>query len=179
MIYRYKNYIPVTGSGVFIAPGADVIGNVTIGDDSGIWFNVTVRGDVHYIRIGNRTNIQDNSLLHVTSGLFPLEIGSQVTIAHGVILHGCRIGDNTLIGMGSTILDDAEIGANSIVAAGSLVRESKIFPEGVLIAGSPAVVKRSLTTTEIEKNLKYAANYVKYKDEYSNAEIFSPIAEGD
>ncbi len=178
MLYRYKNHIPKTGSRVFIAPNSDVIGNVALGDDCGVWFNVTIRGDVHYIRIGDRTNIQDNTILHVTNRLFPLEIGSEVTVAHGVILHGCKIGDNTLIGMGSVILDGAEIGANSIVAGGSLVRESSKFPSGVLIAGSAAGVKRSLRPSEIEKNRKYAANYVTYKDEYLNGNIFSPIAEG-
>jgi carbonic anhydrase/acetyltransferase-like protein (isoleucine patch superfamily) len=179
MIFRYKQYSPATGSGTFIAPGADVIGNVTIGSDSSIWFNVTVRGDVHFIRIGSRTNIQDNSILHVTNGLFPLTIGDGVTIAHGVILHGCTIGDNTLIGMGTTILDNAGIGGDSIVAAGSLVREGKRFPAGVLIAGSPAGVKRALTQAEIEKNRQYAENYVHYKNEYLNPEIFSQISEGD
>jgi len=179
MIYRYKEFLPVTGKGVFIAPGADVIGNVTIGDDCGIWFNVTIRGDVHYIRIGERTNIQDNSILHVTNSLFPLEIGSRVTVAHGVILHGCNIGDNTLIGMGTTVLDNAQIGSDSVIAAGSLIREGRTFPDGVLIAGAPAMVKRPLRKEEIDKNRKYSENYVQYKNEYLNRKTFAPVEEGD
>jgi len=166
MIYQYKEYKPNLGNNVFIAPSADVIGNVTIGNDCSVWFNVTIRGDVHYIKIGNETNIQDNSILHVTKGRFPLNIGNRVTIAHGVALHGCTINDQTLICIGSIILDDVEVGEKSIVAAGSLLREGKKFPSHSLIAGFPARVIRSLENDEVEKNLQYAKNYIHYKNEY-------------
>jgi carbonic anhydrase/acetyltransferase-like protein (isoleucine patch superfamily) len=106
MLYQYKNYKPYLGKNVFVASSADVIGNVSIGDDCSIWFNVTIRGDVHYIKIGDETNIQDNSILHVTSSRFPLIIGKRVTVAHGVALHGCTINDQTLVGMGAIVLDN-------------------------------------------------------------------------
>ena len=166
MIYRYQKYKPVFGKNVFVAPSAEIIGNVSIGNDCGIWFNVTIRGDVHYIRIGDETNIQDNSVLHVTNGRFPLTIGKQVTVAHGVALHGCTINDQTLVGIGAIVLDDVEVGEKSIIAAGSLLREGKKFPGASLIAGSPAKVIRPLKKEELEKNLQYARNYIGYKNEY-------------
>lgn len=166
MIYRYKEYIPKIGKNVFIAPSADVIGNVSLGDDCGVWFNVTIRGDVHYINIEDETNIQDNSILHVTNGRFPLNIGKRVTIAHGVTLHGCTINDQTLVGIGAIILDDVEVGEKSIIAAGSLLREGNKFPAKHLIAGFPARVIRPLKDDEIKKNFQYARNYIEYKNEY-------------
>ena len=166
MIYSYKNFHPDIHNSVFIAPSADIIGKITIGKNSSIWFNVTARADVHIIKIGIESNVQDNSVLHVTNGIFPLTIGDRVTIGHGVALHGCTSGNATLIGIRATILDGAEIGENSIVAARSLVREGKKFPEGVLIAGNPAEVKRKLTEEEINKNLRYASNYVEYSKSY-------------
>ncbi|TFH02753.1 MAG: gamma carbonic anhydrase family protein [Calditrichales bacterium] len=177
MIYKFENLNPHIGENVFIAPSADIIGDVTLADDCSIWFNVTVRGDVHYIKIGKKTNIQDNSVLHVTNGIFPLNIGEMVTVGHGAILHGCTIGNNALIGMGAVILDGAEISDNSIVAAGSLVREGQHFPEGILIAGSPARVKRKLRDDEIEKNLLYARNYLNYKTKYMDTNDFKIIEE--
>ncbi len=166
MIYRYKDFTPNIDKTAFIAPSADVIGDISIGKNSSIWFNVTARADVHFIKIGNESNIQDNSVLHVTNGIFPLTIGDRVTIGHGVALHGCTIGNATLVGIHATILDGVEIGEYSIVAAGSLVRESKSFPSGVLIAGNPAQVKRDLTEEEKNKNLRYASNYVEYSKTY-------------
>ena len=166
MIYRYKKFKPIIGQNVFVAPSAEIIGNVSVGDDCSIWFNVTIRGDVHYINIGDETNIQDNSILHVTNGKYPLNIGNQVTIAHGVTLHGCTINDQTLVGIGSIILDDVEVGEKSIIAAGSLLREGKKFPAASLIAGFPARIIRPLRTEEIEKNLQYSRNYIDYKNEY-------------
>jgi carbonic anhydrase/acetyltransferase-like protein (isoleucine patch superfamily) len=166
MIYKYKNYKPVLGNNIFIAPSADIIGNVSIGDDSSIWFNVTIRGDVHYIKIGEGTNIQDNSVLHVTNSRYPLNIGNRVTVAHGVALHGCTINDQTLVGMGAIVLDDVEVGEKAIIAAGSLLREGHKYPGSSLIAGSPARVIRPLKEEELEKNLHYARNYIDYKNEY-------------
>jgi len=175
MIYTYKDFSPNIDESVFIAPSADVIGNISIGKKSSIWFNVTARADVHFIKIGNESNVQDNSVLHVTNGIFPLTIGNKVTIGHGVALHGCTIGNNTLIGIHATILDGAEIGENSIVAAGTLVRENKSFSSGVLIAGNPAQVKRELSEDEINKNLRYASNYVEYSKTYLEKGNFKEI----
>jgi len=177
MIYKYKDFKPEIAQNAFIAPSADIIGRTTIGQRSSIWFNVTIRADVHYISIGSESNVQDNSCLHVTNNVFPLELGNRVTIGHGVTLHGCTIHDDTLVGMGAVILDGAVIEKSSIVAAGALVREAKTFPPGVLIAGFPAEVKRDLTNEEIEKNLKYAANYVGYSKTYLNPAQFSPLGE--
>lgn len=171
MIYSFKDFIPNIHKSVYIAPSADVIGDITIGKEASLWFNVTARADVHFINIGQRTNIQDNCILHVTNSIFPLKIGNQVTIGHGVALHGCTIGDNSLIGIRATILDGAEIGEFSIVAAGSLIREGKRFPPGVLIAGSPAEIKRDLTEEEKRKNIKYADNYVQYSKSYLDKDI--------
>ena len=177
MIYTYCGITPEISESVFIAPSADIIGDVVIGADSSVWFNVTIRGDVHFIRIGSETNIQDNSLLHVTNGRFPLNIGNRVTIAHQVVLHGCTIEDNSLIGMGAIILDGVTIGSDSIVAAGSIAREGKEFPSGVLVAGFPAEIKRKLRAEEIEKNRIYSANYVDYKRKYMIPENFCPSVE--
>ena len=175
MIYCYKDICPNIDKTAFIVPSADVIGDISIGKNSSIWFNVTARADVHFIKIGNESNIQDNSVLHVTNGIFPLTIGDRVTVGHGVALHGCTIGNTSLIGIHATILDGVEIGENSIVAAGSLVREGKSFPSGVLIAGNPAQVKRKLSEDEINKNLRYASNYVEYSKTYLKKGNFNII----
>ena len=175
MIYRFKDIDPVIHQSAYCAPSADIIGDVTIEAECSVWFNVTIRGDVHFIRIGAGTNVQDNAMLHVTNKIHPLNIGQNVTIAHSVTLHGCAVHNATLIGMGAVILDGAVIEHSSIVAAGSLVREGKIFPPKVLIAGSPARVKRDLTEQEIKKNLQYAENYKRYKEDYKNPKLFHRI----
>ncbi|PCI62238.1 MAG: gamma carbonic anhydrase family protein [Kordiimonadales bacterium] len=144
---------------VWVAPSAAVIGNIKMAAQSSIWFNVTVRGDNDPITIGERSNIQDNSVLHTDVGA-PLTIGTDVTVGHQVMLHGCTIGNNSLIGMGSTILNHAKIGANSIVGANSLVTEGKEFPDGSLIIGSPAKVVRQLGDKELELIKKSAEIYV-------------------
>lgn len=167
MILPYKSIIPVIHESVFVAEGAVIIGDVKIGKDSSIWFNAVVRGDVHFIRIGERTNIQDGSILHVTNGKSNLEIGNDVTIGHNSVIHGSILKDNVLIGMGSVILDNAVINSNSLIAAGSLVKEGFIVPEGVLAAGSPAMIKRDLTENEIRNIAESAISYVKYSKEYT------------
>lgn len=165
MIYDYRGCRPETGENVFIAPSADVIGRVKIGDNSSVWFNATVRADEDEVVIGRNTNIQDNCCLHQTKG-YPLVIGDNVIVGHSVTLHGCRIGDNTLIGMGATVLDDAKIGKCCIVAAGSVVLEHKSYPDFSLIAGVPAKVIRQLPEDTEEKFRHHAESYVKYAREY-------------
>ena len=174
MILRYKEDFPQIDNSSWIAPSADIIGDVTIGADSSVWFGCVIRGDVHFITIGNRTSIQDMTMIHVThfkkekkiGDGYPTIIGDDVTIAHKVMLHGCKIGNACLIGMSATILDGAEIGDESIVGAGSLVTKNKKFPPRSLIMGSPAKVVRELTEEEVKSIYKNAENYVKYKNNY-------------
>ncbi len=173
MIYPYKNITPVTGKNCFIAQSADVIGEVTMGNDCSIWFGCVVRGDVHYIRIGDRVNIQDLSMIHVThwknpdkSDGNPTIIEDDVTIGHRVMLHGCTIKKACLIGMSATILDGAVIGEESIVGAGSLVTKNKVFPPRSLIMGSPAKVVRTLHEEEVAELYRSAKRYVVFKNSY-------------
>ncbi|MCY7361371.1 MAG: gamma carbonic anhydrase family protein [Ignavibacteria bacterium] len=166
MILPYKNKFPIINESVFIAEGAIVIGDVTLAKDVSVWFNAVIRGDVHYIRVGERTNIQDGSMLHVTNGKYFLEIGSDVTIGHNAVVHGCIVKDNVLIGMGAVILDRAIVNKNSIVAAGSLVKEGFEVPEGVMVAGVPAKIIRDVTDEEIKKISESAKSYAGYAKEY-------------
>jgi gamma-carbonic anhydrase len=164
----YKGKMPNVHPTVFIAEGAKIIGDVNIEAESSIWFNAVIRGDVNYIRIGSRTNIQDNSVLHVTSKTAPLNIGADVTIGHNAVLHGCTIKDCCLIGMGSVVMDGAVINGNSMVAAGSLVLEKFEVPEGMLVAGVPARIKRALTDEERIFLRQTAANYICYGQSYGS-----------
>jgi carbonic anhydrase/acetyltransferase-like protein (isoleucine patch superfamily) len=173
MILPFKQYTPEIGENVFIAPSSDVIGRTKIGKDSSIWFGVVIRGDVHRIEIGERTSVQDCSMVHVThhkrddeSDGNPTIIGNDVTVGHKVMLHGCKIEDACLIGMSSTILDGAVIGKESIVGAGSLVTKGKIFPPRSLIMGSPAKLVRELTDDEVIELYASAKRYVGFKDQY-------------
>lgn len=143
---------------IFVAKSADIVGNVSVGDKSSIWYQAVVRGDQQPIRIGSKTNVQDGTVVHVSPSI-PTNIGNGVSIGHNCTIHGCTIGDNTLIGMGSTILDGAKIGRDSIVGAGSLVTQHKSFPDGKLIMGSPARVIRDLTPEEIAHNRENAEEY--------------------
>jgi len=173
MIMKYKDWTPKLKKGAWIAEGATVIGRTEIGEDSSIWFGVVVRGDVHYIKIGDRTSIQDLSMVHVThhkredmSDGNPTIIGNDVTVGHRVMLHGCTIEDACLIGMSATILDGAVIGKESIVGAGALVTKNKKFPPRSLIIGSPARFVRELTDDEVKELYASAKRYVKFKDSY-------------
>jgi len=170
MLKPYKGIMPKLGKGVFIEESAQVIGDVAIGADSSVWFNAVVRGDVHYIKIGDRTNVQDNSTLHVTKDTYPLVIGNDITIGHNVILHGCTVKDRCLIGMGAIVLDNAEIGEDSIVGAGALVTEGMKVPPGSLVLGIPARVARSLRPDEKARILKSAQNYIEYSRNYTAPE---------
>lgn len=156
--YALGSLTPTLGEGAWIAPSADVIGEVSVGDRASLWFQVVARGDSALISVGDGSNIQDGSILHADTGV-PLQIGRDCTIGHQVMLHGCTIGDNSLIGIQSVILNRAVIGANTLVAAGSLVPEGKTFPDGVMLMGRPAKVVRSLSDAEITMITLSAQHY--------------------
>lgn len=166
MLKPYMGKLPTVAKSAFVEESAQVIGDVEIGEDSSVWFNAVVRGDVNYIRIGDRTNIQDASVVHVTYKTHPTVIGADVTIGHSVTIHGCTIRSRTLIGMGAVILDGATIESDCIIAAGALVTEGKIIPSGSLAIGVPAKPVRELTEEERAMLLKSARNYIDYKNNY-------------
>ena len=157
---------PTIHETAFIAPSADIIGEVSIGSESSVWFQVVIRGDVNTISIGDRTNIQDHSMLHVTRKKAPLKIGDEVTVGHRVQLHGCTIGNRVLVGMGAIIMDLAVIPDDCFVGAGALVTEGKTFPSGSLIMGAPAKVVRPLKPEELAFLKKSSENYVNDSKEY-------------
>lgn len=165
-VISYRGINPVIGQGAFVATGACVIGDVVLGEATSIWFNCTVRGDCHSIRIGARTNIQDNSVIHVTQGTGPTHIGADVTVGHGAIIHGCTINDHALIGMGAIILDGAVIPSHCLVAAGSVVPPGKTYPEGHLLLGSPAKAVRPLRASEIREIHESVDHYIEYTSHY-------------
>lgn len=169
MLIPYKNILPNVHPTVYIAEGAKIIGDVVIGKNSSIWFNAVVRGDVNYIRIGENTNIQDGCLLHVRNNKYPLVLGSNVTLGHGVIAHGCMIENYCLLGMGVIVLDNARIGSYSLIAAGTVVKEHQIIPEGMLVAGIPAKILRPLSEEEKHSLEQSAENYVQYVRNYREA----------
>jgi carbonic anhydrase/acetyltransferase-like protein (isoleucine patch superfamily) len=166
LILPYQDKYPKIHESVLVADGAHVIGDVEIGKDSSIWFNTVVRGDVNYIRIGERTNIQDLTMVHVTYKKFPTFIGNDISIGHSAVIHGCRIDDFALIGIGAKILDDAHVSSFSLVAAGSVVKEKFVVPQGVLVAGVPAKIVRDLRPEEIERIKQNAKNYLFYCEQY-------------
>ena len=175
MLHKFKGTLPTLGNKTWVAPSADVVGDVTCGDDCSIWFGCVVRGDVHYIKIGDRVNIQDLSMIHVThykkpdkSDGNPTIIGDDVTVGHRVMLHGCTIENACLIGMSATILDGAVIGKESIVGAGALVTKNKVFPPRSLIVGSPAKVVRELNDEELAELYASAKRYVEFKRDYED-----------
>ena len=161
MIRSYRGIHPKLHPSVYIGPGAVVIGDVEIGEESSVWCNAVIRGDVNVIRIGARTNIQDVSVLHVTRDTASLTVGDDVTVGHRAILHGCTIKSRCLIGMGAIIMDGAVINEDSIVGAGALVTEGTIIPPRSLALGVPAAVRRPLTVEEIAFLVRSAANYVR------------------
>jgi gamma-carbonic anhydrase len=165
-ILPYKNILPTIAPDVFIAPGAVVIGDVHIGSECGVWFGCVIRGDVNTIRIGERTNIQDGTVIHVTRVTGPTVIGSGVTIGHSVLLHACTLEDDCFIGMRATIMDGAVVESGAWVAAGALVTPGKRVPKGQIWAGSPARFLRELTTEEIKFIPVSTRNYVQLAKEY-------------
>jgi carbonic anhydrase/acetyltransferase-like protein (isoleucine patch superfamily) len=166
MIRTYRGHAPQIASTAYIDPAAVIIGDVLIGEDSSVWPCVVIRGDVHYIRIGARTNVQDGSVLHVMRDTHPLILGDNVTIGHAVVLHGCTIESRCLIGMGSIILNGAKIGAGSIIAAGTLLPEGAVVPAGSLFMGQPGKLRRTLGPEDLESIDRYAQRYVEYKETY-------------
>jgi carbonic anhydrase/acetyltransferase-like protein (isoleucine patch superfamily) len=165
-IITYKSFTPKIHPSVFVCEGVRIIGDVEIGKDSSVWYNTVIRGDVHYIRIGEKTNIQDLCMLHVTNGKYPLNIGNEITIGHSVAIHGATIKDRCLIGIGAMVLDGAVVNSCSFVAAGALVKEGFVVPEGVLIAGVPGKIVRDLKPEEIDRITRSAVNYCAYTDDY-------------
>lgn len=166
MIKSFRGIHPQIHPTAFVEDSAHVIGDVHLGEESSVWFNTVVRGDVHYIRIGNRSNVQDNSVIHVRHGSHPTILEDEVTVGHSVTLHGCYVERGSLIGIGSIVLDDVRVGALSIVAAGALVSPGTIVPPRSLVMGVPAKVKRELTETEVDQLSIFWMNYVEYTREY-------------
>jgi len=167
MIVAFGQRAPQIDPSAWVQASAQVIGDVAIGAQSSVWFNVVIRGDVYPIRIGARTNIQDNSTVHVTGGRWSTTIGDEVTVGHGVILHGCRIADRCLIGIGAIILDGVDIESDCLVAAGSLLAPGTRIPAGHLAKGSPAKVARPLRPDELVHLKQSAANYVQHAATYA------------
>jgi carbonic anhydrase/acetyltransferase-like protein (isoleucine patch superfamily) len=166
MIRTYRGVTPTIAASAYIDPSAQIIGDVAIGERSSVWCNSTVRGDVHYIRIGDETNVQDNCCLHVMTGEYPLILGTRVTVGHAVTLHGCVVEDECLIGIGAIVLNGAVIGSGSIIAAGALVAERTQVPPRSVVMGIPALVRRLATETDLEMIRRHAANYVGYRQIY-------------
>jgi carbonic anhydrase/acetyltransferase-like protein (isoleucine patch superfamily) len=166
LLRPYKGVWPKLGEGVYVDGSAQVIGDVQLGDHASVWMNAVIRGDVHSIRIGPYSNIQDNCVVHVFKAKHPTVVADHVTVGHSVTLHGCRIDPYCLIGMGATILNDAHVGERSIVAAGTLVPEGMEIPPGSLVMGLPAKIRRPLTDEERASIDTYAKNYFEYKESY-------------
>ena len=164
-IESYLEYSPIIPDSAFIASSADLIGQVTVGEESSVWYNVTARGDVNTIKIGKQTNVQDNAVLHNADD-FPCVLGDLVTVGHSAVIHACEIKDEVLVGMGAVVLDGAVIGEQSIIGAKSLVTGGTIIPPGSLVLGSPAKVVRELTQDEREKVKDWALKYVKISRVY-------------
>jgi carbonic anhydrase/acetyltransferase-like protein (isoleucine patch superfamily) len=168
MIRTYLGHAPQIAASAYIDPQAVVIGDVVIGEHSSVWPCAVLRGDVNFMRIGARTNIQDGSVLHVMRDTNPLILGDNVTVGHAVVLHGCTIESRCLIGMGSIILNGARIGTGSIIAAGTLVPERAIVPPGSLFMGQPGKLRRTLIAEDLESIDGYAQRYVEYKETYKS-----------
>lgn len=172
MIHEFLKRRPQLHESVFVAESADIIGDVTIGTESSVWFNVTIRGDVNWIEIGDRSNVQDNVCIHVMNQTGPTKIGNEVTIGHGAVVHGCTINDRVLVGMNAVILDKAVIESDVIIAAGTLVPPGKTLESGYLYMGSPAKAARKLSEQEVASIRQYSQNYVKYSRAYQGKDAY-------
>jgi gamma-carbonic anhydrase len=170
MLRSFRGRTPAAHPTAFVDGSAQVIGDVEIGQDSSVWMNVVIRGDVNSIRIGRRSNVQDGTVVHVMHGTHPTRIGDDVTIGHGAVIHGCTIDDRVLIGMGAIVLNGAWVGADSIVGAGALVTEGARIPSRSLAMGHPARVRRQLSEQEVASLRDYADQYVRYKAGYQGVD---------
>ena len=181
MIYDFIGKSPVYDESNFIAESADIIGDVTLGKQASVWFNTTIRGDVNWIKIGDRSNVQDNTCIHVTNRTCPTLIGNDVTIGHSAMLHGCTVHDRVLVGIKAVILDRAVIEPDCMIAAGSLVAPGKVMPSGYMCMGVPAKPVRKLTDAEIASIMNYSENYVKYSRTYLGLDKheFNPFYDTD
>jgi carbonic anhydrase/acetyltransferase-like protein (isoleucine patch superfamily) len=172
MIHRIGDKVPLLGADAFVAWNAEVAGDVELGSESSVWFSASLRGDIAPIRLGERTNVQDNAVIHVDPDM-PCLVGSDVTVGHGAILHSCVIGDACLIGMGAIVLSGAEIGPGSVVGAGALVTQGKRFPAGSLLIGNPARALSTVSAEDQAKIIENAAHYVRSgrqaRSDYSEA----------
>jgi carbonic anhydrase/acetyltransferase-like protein (isoleucine patch superfamily) len=165
LIHAFGDKQPDLGARAFVAPSADVIGRVTLGEDASVFFQCVLRADINYIRVGDRSNIQDQTTVHVASDL-GTTIGADVSVGHGCVIHACTVGDRVLVGMGTIIMDGTVVGEDCLIAAGSLLPKGKIYEPGSLIMGNPARVIRKLSPEEITGLAKLAAKYVHVKDVY-------------
>ena len=168
MIKKFRGKSPIIPDSCYISESVDLIGDVTLGEDVSLWFGTVVRGDMHHITIGARSNIQDNSVIHVTTDISPTRIGDEVTVGHNAIIHGATIEDRCLIGMGSIIMDDVVVGEGSIVGAGAVVPPNMIIPARSLVVGLPAKIVRQTTDEELEMIIERAQHYIDFSQEYKN-----------
>ena len=166
MLRPYKGIHPRVHPTAYVDASAQVIGDVEIGEASSVWMNVVIRGDVHHIRIGQRSNVQDGTIVHVMRGTHPTTIGDDVTIGHAAVVHGCTLRDRILVGMGAILLNGVDVGADSIVAAGTLLPEGARIPPRSLVMGSPGKVRRELTDADLASIRGYAERYVEYRLDY-------------
>jgi len=168
MIKKFRGKSPIIPDSCYISESVELIGDVTLGENVSLWFGTVVRGDMHFITIGNRSNIQDNSVIHVTTDVSPTRIGDEVTVGHNAIIHGATIEDRCLIGMGSIIMDDVVVGEGSIVGAGAVVPPNMIIPPRSLVVGLPAKIIRQTTDEELEMIIERAQHYIDFFAEYKN-----------
>ncbi len=166
MILPFRNKTPVIPDSCYVSDSVDIIGDVILGEETNVWFGAVIRGDMNYIRIGNRTNIQDNCTIHVTTDVSPTIIGDEVTVGHNAMIHGCTIEDRCLIGMGAILLDDSVVGEGSIVGAGALVPPKMIIPPRSLCLGIPARIVRNVTDKEFQENIESAQHYIDFANLY-------------
>jgi|SRR5699024_5305915 len=174
MFYRYKNYVPEVHESAFVAEGAKVIGDVKVGAQTSIWFNVILRGDEDKIRIGNRCSIQENTVCHLYAG-YPLILEDEVSVGHNAIIHGCTLKKGVLVGMGATVLDGAVIGENTIIGANALIPSGKVIPPNSLVLGSPGKVVRELSEQDEEMLDLTIRTYVRNAEQYQDKEIFEKV----
>jgi carbonic anhydrase/acetyltransferase-like protein (isoleucine patch superfamily) len=166
MIRSYRGITPVVPASCYVDASAQVLGDVVLGEQASIWMNAVVRGDVHSIRIGARSNVQDCAVLHGMRHLYPVVVGEMVTIGHNATVHGCVLEDEVLVGIGATILNNARVGTGSIIAAGAVIPEGMVIPPRSLVVGVPAQIKRELGDQDRELILQYARNYLDYTKVY-------------